>query len=478
MSSRSTVARRAQRPRSNSPANSPGRPLRRPGNLPSRRPQPFRPPQRLPPLRRRAPSPGVRPRPVPPPLPGRAPRLAPSVARRFPLVAAAFGVGEYAYRHFNGWEAIPAAPAGWVLVHGTNFYDPLTHNPANRRVFDIGYLPRTGPFGSQTALIAGQAIPAPGAADDYASFGARLAAFPGVTHMGEWLESNGIATRGASLHTWMRPVTPADLVIARQGYAAPNYWGRPYPLPDPFAPHSPQPAGSPLPNPRPLPNTSPRPGHNPTPDPYPSPFELPSIAPVAPLIALVGDVMTITVPDVVSVPGARPSFPTRDFVTLPNGRSYARNGRHHLRRPRKREHERKPTVARVLYGFLNAFGAATEAQDLVDAAWQALPKHLRTKSFHGGNYVRPSFDKRQRDVYNHYREIDLEQFLKNVLANQLEDAFIGRQDFTSIGGRPNPGITQFRRENRDIDPTQSQPIDFDAVVEQIWEALEATTFGS
>jgi hypothetical protein len=132
-----------------------------------------------------------------------------------------------------------------------------------------------------------------------------------------------------------------------------------------------------------------------------------------------------------------------------------------------RDRSSKSRLAGAAWGLLNAFGTFTEGMDLVDSAWRALPKNMRSKSFHKGRYVRPAWWKRARDVLANWRHIDGERFVKNLLANQMEDWYYGmRSQFHRFGQRgPRPGY-----QWREIEEAQPR-IDFDAIVDQIFDAI-------
>lgn len=105
--------------------------------------------------------------------------------------------------------------------------------------------------------------------------------------------------------------------------------------------------------------------------------------------------------------------------------------------------ERKGKAWRLFELIGDAFGGATEVMDIVDAMWDALPKEYRTYSYRNGYKIKPAWDRRWADVYLHYDKLDIDEALKNIYANQIEDYLIGK---LSQGARlpgQMPGINKF-----------------------------------
>ena len=385
---------------------------------------------------------------------------------------------DWGYRNaFYPGEAPPPLPAPWRLIHGPNQYGPPYANPPT--IWGSGFIsaPPTGP---NTGNIQGQA-----AFKSYPSFDAYIAAVPTALTAGQWIPNNTI-DRYAQYLGYAR-----SAFYQNYGINAQTYQHRAYPVPDIFAP--PQPwwspvEPSPLPNYRPLPNTVPKPGTQPEPHPdmIPEPFREPDVA-LPPY-----RVGPFRLPNVDPVPNIGPRFPVDEWFQTgplprpgqrPNpGRAPNRNaGRaprmHEKAPPPQRENHKKYDVAHTLWRALNYFGMLTEGMDIVDAAWKALPKEARTKSFYNGKPIRPAWWKRALDVYNNYDKIDGEDFIKNLIANQLEDWFIAKQSGAqaaaqrfSGASRPTPQRAM-EGDRAESDPTREQVLDFDDIVDQVWQAL-------
>lgn len=106
-----------------------------------------------------------------------------------------------------------------------------------------------------------------------------------------------------------------------------------------------------------------------------------------------------------TLPGRPPLFPPPVVNTSPA-----------IKPPGKKVKERKIRATGVLAAVYHGANTATEIQDFFDAAYKALPKKLQT--------ARTPIQ-RDKAVYRHWQDIDITQLAKNVVANQLEDAFYG-----------------------------------------------------
>lgn len=409
-------------------------------------------------------------RPIKPPLPGRlgrrlAKQLLPPPLRPIAEIAEA-GLQRFLPPEYD----MPPAPGAWYLSKGPHKYAaPYDGLPDRWR---LAYLTGEG-------RITGQAISMNSSRPTLAE---AIAAYPTREAHGWWIKANP-GTRGAQFLAFQRGISPDPIKMPplERVVPQPRWYVDPFILPPPapgldtFPSVIPQPLSPHKTNPnrRSQPEQKPgRPKEFPEPVTPPQPVQ-PRLPGLRPSQVPVWEVVTTTTPG----QGVSPSRDPGQWPGQMPGRapspatSTAGSGVHNKRPPGPREKERKGRIAKGLWEALNAFGKFTEAQDMIDNAWKALPKNLRSKSFHKGKYVRPSWDKRAGDVLKHWRKVDLEQFVKNVIANEIEDQFIGRQSQLP-GGRPNPGINQGRRENRENDPTQQMPFDADKLVDDIWNRLK------
>lgn len=90
----------------------------------------------------------------------------------------------------------------------------------------------------------------------------------------------------------------------------------------------------------------------------------------------------------------------------------------HTDGPPPKGKEKKVNVATVGGRFWVALNVATEAQDLLEAAYEGLPKKLRRKG-----KVRP--DLILRDIYDHFDQWDAAAFVQAYVNNQIEDMVYG-----------------------------------------------------
>ena len=113
----------------------------------------------------------------------------------------------------------------------------------------------------------------------------------------------------------------------------------------------------------------------------------------------------------------------------------------------KREEKRQGgRAANALFGFISGlFHGATELGDFVDAVHEALPKKLQTKD--------KSLVGKMQAVIDNWRAVDVDQMIKNIVANEVEDrvigAFMGQLDKAGFGvslsGQP---YMKRKRKNR------------------------------
>lgn len=126
-------------------------------------------------------------------------------------------------------------------------------------------------------------------------------------------------------------------------------------------------------------------------------------------------VAVITSPAVRSEAGAKPSAPPTS----------------HVMTPRTRERKFIANVrARSFIGKVVNF--TTESLDMLTAVWEALPEKYRTGqvwSRRKNKWVQVYYPKPQEkaaDLWKHWKEIDVNEAIKNIALNQLEDAAYGR----------------------------------------------------
>jgi hypothetical protein len=102
-------------------------------------------------------------------------------------------------------------------------------------------------------------------------------------------------------------------------------------------------------------------------------------------------------------------------------------GKHH-QAPPPRDTKEKKAVAQMGRTLSRVLSAATEAGDYIDAAYEALPFHLRRWKGRDGKWrdrhITPQ-DK-LRHVYEHFDEMSVEKFAQNMVENELEDRFFGK----------------------------------------------------
>lgn len=179
--------------------------------------------------------------------------------------------------------------------------------------------------------------------------------------------------------------------------------------PNPWTPERPEwgnepwrsPDESPVPGQRPAPGTAPVPAPGPVPD-----WELyPNPGPIS--------------PQTPTQPNGRPG----QDATIP-------------RRPRRGEKERKISAYGKSGGrafALRIVNLVSEGVDLMDAFYWALPDY-RTSGKHNAT-------QRAEQLWKHWDEVDMQQAMENVIANELQDRFYGRlgraaADLAISTGRP------------------------------------------
>jgi hypothetical protein len=335
----------------------------------------------------------------------------------------------------------------WTHRHGPNTYPGTTYQATNVRRQSNGITYRqAGATGPETGKITGQAV------TDTIALGSPVESWR--TSMAYWLR-NDAATRWAQVNMWERSGTlwandPRSQEYSHQEHIWRQWMtqhGLPHSVPKPFPEprelrhpglHNLAPPFSPEPWPRnvPKPRTSDKVGRLMPPLIRPREDEpktpLPPLAP-KPRASERPAIVTAPSPDGLPKPGPQP---------LP---------RHRLDKPKAREKESKKGKAERLAWFLgNVVGGFSEWQDMLDAAWTALPKGCKSKSFHGGAYVRPNKLKRQADVYRCWQHADIVKFVDAFAKNHIEDFLIGKTDpnarLNKAIGQKSPGIARFNSQ--------------------------------
>lgn len=159
------------------------------------------------------------------------------------------------------------------------------------------------------------------------------------------------------------------------------------------------------------------------PSPYVDPLSLPKLP--WPLVALRPNTAAYVRSYAVPGPGeaapslepsfGRPLVPKGEVVPLPGLKPWLP-----VRPPGPKVKERKIRMGG--YGAINAVvGAATEAVDVVEALWDALPRSAQTRE--KGKKTTPQ--QKALDLYKGWPQLDLPAAVKNLLANELKDRAIG-----------------------------------------------------
>lgn len=253
---------------------------------------------------------------------------------------------------------------------------------------------------------------------------------------GEYLSTYGIRWAGAPLNVWRKDETatygPAVGGRTARQYVMPNYSPPSLPLPFPLVPLRPNdpfiyvggyhPPGDPglqpvqwpqvapkpspetAPAPEPVPEPSPRPGKpRPRPEPGEPPIWRPGVDPLPPLWRP---------PEIPPVIGGQPGKP--DWTSPPIG------GRPPLtprRPPGPNVKERKTRASKGLMQVIKFIDDYTEAQDLLNAFYDALPDYLKHK---GASDI-----EKGKTLYQHWNDVDLDTALFNVVSNEIQDRVWG-----------------------------------------------------
>lgn len=150
-------------------------------------------------------------------------------------------------------------------------------------------------------------------------------------------------------------------------------------------------------------------------------------------------------PITVSPPRVQPGQPLK-----PNPRpSRPAQPAHRQKPPRKREKEKKGKARAALQVIGDAFGAATEFNDILSAAHEALPDRCKQKNFIRGQSVQVSWDQQWREVYRCAGHMDIGKFLTEYAKGQIQDEVIGRISGGASKHLPGrvSGVNRFRRHN-------------------------------
>lgn len=131
-------------------------------------------------------------------------------------------------------------------------------------------------------------------------------------------------------------------------------------------------------------------------------------------------------PDRGNGPAVKPRIVGEPTVSVgPNG--VTRSTAPHARvRHRANVRERKVSPygtqgMRLLRWFQWALGAVTEAGDIIDSVWSALPGEVRWTPGVRKNTPQAKL----KDIWDHYDQIDIDKMMENLVLNQIEDSIIG-----------------------------------------------------
>lgn len=165
-------------------------------------------------------------------------------------------------------------------------------------------------------------------------------------------------------------------------------------------------------------------------------------------------------------PGVRPVARGHPRV-IARSRSVA----HRNQPPGRNVKERKAKARTLVARMARVAFSVTEGLDIVDALWDALPKEVRNKvpktgitgptARHPGvKYWSPQ-DKLQA-LYRHIDELDLEEAIKNLIKNHIEDEVYGRLSGGGQTGLKRAGATtqhmQGTRQYSDSSPDPFGPL--------------------
>lgn len=99
-------------------------------------------------------------------------------------------------------------------------------------------------------------------------------------------------------------------------------------------------------------------------------------------------------------------------------------GTHSNTRPQPRQKEKKVRVPAAFRAIMSAVGFITEAGDMIDVVYGAIPCSAKFKAGMFGRHVN-AWDKAQF-IQQHAGEIDTRELMRGYMKNQFEDAYYGR----------------------------------------------------
>lgn len=328
----------------------------------------------------------------------------------------------------GGAEAVPI-PAGWSLN--------CSVAPNGGYCGEV-WASRNGVVNAGQCGLTGQAMITPNYASSAALFASLnpLATAARTIIVGQYWTIGGgcnpasLSSRQRYLRIYHKPagVPNGAPTPARDPVFWPNEWPTPFappgfsPAPSPsikpttYPREAPETERGPAPRPRPAPRPSPggrpepggRPRPRPRPDPAPGPGPGPVIAPwpEGGSEPPPGGFLPIPEPEpgtgttIVFDPGYVPVVAEPPVKERP---------------PEKRTKEKKFAVSKDLA----IFGLITESMDAISALYKALPWCVRPVGFVGP-------DKMAKAIYDELEYIDWQKAITNLVANQVEDAVIGR----------------------------------------------------
>ena len=195
----------------------------------------------------------------------------------------------------------------------------------------------------------------------------------------------------------------------------------------------------------------------------------------------------LTVPAFVPVPKPTPHPET---PTWPEGSSFAqprpvapprtRTVAPPQRPPGPKTKETKSRTRQVVARIASIAFEVTEFNDLVESLWKALPASLRKKL---GKPDTPQ--EMYSDVYLHWRDINVEDAIKNVLKNMIEDAMVGAKSKAFDDFRKLIGGSATKTLENALEPwvpgmtggTQTATKALDGATEAAWAALTGPNAG-
>jgi len=311
------------------------------------------------------------------------------------------------------------APGNWYIRHGPNKYPPPYDGQYGYFQNPTSY--QTEPRGPQTGLITGQA----GSGDPldkplmtneraFAYF-----IFNGGSRYAQYMALERQAT-GADGRTAVEQIS--DL-LSKAGHGRYRFAPAAWPGVDPNwlrnqpGQSSPPLAGEPHVEVGPV-----SPGLTPSPSAGSSPGASPGVGVGNPFV-----------PVILNPPASEPVPPEWQYS---DGPAAAAPSRPHQRvPPRKNERETKilSRSAAIGIALYRALDAASEAGDIIDAIFEALPKDVQKRWKRGrrgladnaGQYGIGGADWKVQALWHNADKIDVEQALRNIVKNHIEDAVIG-----------------------------------------------------